>query len=446
MKKYILIQNDGEIESNSFELIGASTKRDQSGKIGFFGSGLKYSIAYMMRKGIEFKIFSGNKELIFTTTQEVLKGQTFERICINGKETSYTITMGPTWTKDWFVLREVYCNALDESNCIIVKDTEIVQPSEGKTRIFIELTEELKEVSKSWDAYFAEDRTPLFTTEPIYTCYLGTSDTGNRSSSQRVSVYDRTNGTIYRKGIRVYDYKSLAFDYGFDFVDINEDRTSKHPGALSYTIYNLLATFSDESYIKTILRLDESAEYMYLTNCEFHEAVSDKWVEFSKANLLVVKEISGRYASEINGSKKEIFQIPSALARSLKKKRSDINILGMGTMVGNFSFNVVEPNAKTSFLLKQVSESLNDLNYKIPYPVSIADFDDEDVMGFADMEEKKIYIASSTFDKGRREIATTIMEECEHINSKASDETRAFQNHIFSSWLKSLEETNGIFL
>jgi len=56
MKKYILIQNDGEIETNSFELIGASTKRDDKTKIGFFGSGLKYSIAYMMRKGIEFKI------------------------------------------------------------------------------------------------------------------------------------------------------------------------------------------------------------------------------------------------------------------------------------------------------------------------------------------------------------------------------------------------------
>jgi DNA polymerase elongation subunit (family B) len=36
MKKYILIQNDGEIEANSFELIGASTKRNDNTKIGFF--------------------------------------------------------------------------------------------------------------------------------------------------------------------------------------------------------------------------------------------------------------------------------------------------------------------------------------------------------------------------------------------------------------------------
>jgi len=113
MKKYILIQNDGEIEVNSFELIGASTKRGDEGKIGFFGSGLKYSIAYMMRNNISFKVFSGANELKFTTVKESFRNSSFDRICINGKETSYTITMGPTWTEDWFVLREIYCNALD---------------------------------------------------------------------------------------------------------------------------------------------------------------------------------------------------------------------------------------------------------------------------------------------------------------------------------------------
>lgn len=107
MKKYILIQNDGEIESNSFELIGASTKRNDTTKIGFFGSGLKYSIAYMIRNDIGFRIFSGEQELCFSTIPEKLKDQTFDRICINGKPTSYTTTMGPTWTEDWLILREL---------------------------------------------------------------------------------------------------------------------------------------------------------------------------------------------------------------------------------------------------------------------------------------------------------------------------------------------------
>ena len=161
MKKYILIQNDGEIESNSFELIGASTKRTEKGKVGFFGSGLKYSIAYMIRNNIDFRVFSGESEIKFTTIPENLRGQVFNRICINGKPTSYTDTMGYTWTEDWFVLREIYCNAIDETNCVMVKDTELISATEGKTRIYVELTEKLQLVVDSWDSYFSDEREPL---------------------------------------------------------------------------------------------------------------------------------------------------------------------------------------------------------------------------------------------------------------------------------------------
>ena len=173
MKKYILIQNDGEIETNSFELIGASTKRGDTAKIGFFGSGLKYSVAYMMRNKIEFKIFSGELELKFTTVPEKLKDQIFDRICINGKPTSYTVTMGPTWTEDWFVLREIYCNALDESSCQMVRETENINAVAGKTRVYIEATENLKVVVDNWDAYFSTEREATLDVEKVYTTFLG---------------------------------------------------------------------------------------------------------------------------------------------------------------------------------------------------------------------------------------------------------------------------------
>ena len=98
------------------------------------------------------------------------------------------------------------------------------------------------------------------------------------------------------------------------------------------------------------------------------------------------------------------------------------------------------------FLLKQVIQSLREMKYEIEYPVSIADFDDDKTMGCSDLKNEKIIIAARTFDLGRREIAMTLMEEAEHINSKAEDESRKFQTHIFSTWLKSMEEANGVFL
>jgi hypothetical protein len=449
MSKYILIQNDGEIETNSFELIGASTKRNDNTKIGFFGSGLKYSIAYMMRSGIKFRVFSGEKEIIFTAKTENFRAQDFQRICINGIPTSYTTTMGPTWKEDWFVLREIYCNALDEAGCQIVKETENVFPSAGKTRIFIEATESLAGVVHNWNAYFADERTPIFIeSSDVYTCMLGTED--NATTRQPIQVYHKTDGVVYRKGIRVFEDKSLMYDYNFAFVSINEDRTAKSITGLTYAVLNLFARFSDEAYIKNVLRtsVDDTQNYEYraLGYTTPDDKISTQWVRFSEENLLVVKEKSGKYAEEIRESKKEAFLIPMIFARQLKKNQPDCRIMGMGSILGKVSAEEIELTAKMQFLLKEVRASLEEMKYHIHYEIKAAIFDNDEVLGKADMTNKTILIADKTFDLGRREIAMTLMEENEHLKSGKEDETRAFQNHIFSQWLTSMENANGLFL
>lgn len=448
MSNYILIQNDGEIETNSFELIGASTKRNDSAKIGFFGSGLKYSIAYMMRKGIEFKVYSGNNEITFTTKPETLKEQPFDRICINGNPTSYTTTMGPTWKEDWFVLREVYCNALDEGGCIIVKETEHVSPSEGKTRIYIAITDELKAVTENWDAYFADERTPLFESDEVYTCYLGNED--GFVHTQKISAYAKTEGILYRKGIRVHSSKQLMYDYSCNHVNINEDRTAKNPNGLNYGIYNMFSGFVNEDYIKSILRTSQdnkrADEYYAVSMSEEASNWSNEWARFSRENLLVIKESSGKYADEIAASKKEVFLIPSSFARGMKKNVPEAIVLGMSSMIGAYLTNEVEITPKMNFLLKEVISALKEMKYDVIFDVEVVDFDDENVMGQADIKNKKILISSRTFDMGRREIAMTLIEENEHIKSGKRDETRAFQTHIFSQWLKSMEDSNLLFL
>lgn len=449
MKKYILIQNDGEIETNSFELIGASTKRGETGKIGFFGSGLKYSVAYMMRNSIDFKVFSGSQELKFTTTPEYLKEQPFDRICINGKPTSYTVTMGPTWKEDWFVLREIYCNALDESSCQLVKSTEIVQPSAGKTRIYIELTSKLQEVIGNWDRYFSDERTPIFTTGKIYTSNFGHEDGGD-TRYQPVKVYNRKHGVIYRRGINVGEKTSMLFDYELGFVNINEDRTARNINFLPYMFADMVGQMDNEDWVKSILRAaqddERCSEYAALTYDTPNQPISQKWLQFSKDNMLVVREISERFADEIARTKKEVFLIPSHFARYLKKNISEVSIMGMGSVIGDLYFTEVDKTPKMDYLLKEVIASLKEMNYEVHYDISVAEFESDDILGRADITGKKIYIASKTFDMGRREIAMTLMEENEHIASQKEDETRAFQNHIFSQWLKTMENASGLFL
>lgn len=447
MTKYILIQNDGEIETNSFELIGASTKRNQEGKIGFFGSGLKYSIAYMMRKSIEFRIFSGEQELNFTTIQETLKGQSFERICINGKPTSYTTTMGPTWTEDWFVFREIYCNALDEEGCQIVRETENINPVSGKTRIYISLTGDLIRLVDNWDRFFCGERESIVLVDNVYTSFMCQSPNKN---IQQVQVFHKTDGVLFRRGIRVYSNKNWAYDYSVMEADINEDRTAKNSSAACYMFVDLMAKFIDDGYVKSILRTgqDDSPCEEYEDMCSTRQdyTFSDKWITFSKENLLIVKEISGRFVEQAQNSAKEVFYIPSLFARLLKKRLPNVEILGMGRSVGDVGMTDIDRTPKMDYLLKDVLYSLSQMNYSIPFDIFVVQFESEDVLGQADLRERKIYLSDKVFDKGRREIALTLMEEAEHIKSQAHDESRQFQNHIFSSWLTSMENSSGLFL
>ena len=162
--------------------------------------------------------------------------------------------------------------------------------------------------------------------------------------------------------------------------------------------------------------------------------------------MLIVKEISGRYADEIAKTKREVFLIPAAFARCLKKKLPQVLITGMGTIVGDTYMSEVDKTPKMDFLLKEVLKSLTDMGYEVFYDISVVDFEDDARLGQADVANKKILIAKKVFDMGRREIALTLIEENEHIRSGKEDETRSFQNHLISQWLTSMENQNGLFL
>ena len=446
MKKYILIQNDGEIEQNCFNLIGASTKRNSNDKIGFFGSGLKYALAYLIRNNLDFKVFSGENEFKFTTKKEMLKDQGFDVICLNGVPTSYTTSMGPTWTQDWFVLREIYCNALDEDRCQLIKEIEMVNPVPGKTRIYIELTPSFTDIIREWDQYFSEDREPLFTANNVYTSYLGNSDIPSKTN-QDVKIFTKKGGILYRKGIKCYENKNLLYDYDFEAVNINEDRTAKDVGALSYCVLDLVGRLINEDYVKNILSTveDPCDEYYYLS-VQSPPKVSEAWINFSKNNLLVVKEISGKFIDIIYQSKKNVYYLPSLFAKQIKKKYHDISILGLGSMIGDTSYSEIEPTKKIKYLLNEVLYSLKQMNYEIHHIIKVVVFESDAILGMADAKNKEIYLSEKLFDKGRRDIALTLIEETEHIDSGYSDETRAFQTHLISVFLKNMENNNGIFL
>src|ERR1700748_2485985 len=110
--KYLKISNDGILDIRLIALMGGTTKANNQFKIGQFGTGLKYSLAYLFRNNIDFKIIIDNKEAVLHTETEIIEDENYDIICINNQRTSITTKMGMDW-QAWMIIRELWCNALD---------------------------------------------------------------------------------------------------------------------------------------------------------------------------------------------------------------------------------------------------------------------------------------------------------------------------------------------
>lgn len=210
--KYLKITNKGLIVPEDLMLIGSSTKREQTGKIGMFGSGWKYALAWLMRNDCKPIIYSGDKTITVDFNVVMHRDTPVRVITVDGRETSLTTEMGPKWT-GWMAVREILSNAIDEGNhtISIVDDPADVNSGED-TAIFIPMNGELITVMDNFDSYFAFNR------KEDYKCKYG-----------RVFIKDvKSKIAVYRKGIKCFDSSFESYiDFDFENISINEDRLTQ---------------------------------------------------------------------------------------------------------------------------------------------------------------------------------------------------------------------------
>lgn len=211
MKNYISISNQGLITPEDITLIGSSTKRGNEGKIGQFGSGWKFALAWILRNDLDIKIFSGNEEIVVDFAVKMHRDNPVKILTVNGAETSITSGMGEIDWKGWMALREIVSNAIDEGDEEI---TTLFNPRfngvENKTTIFIEMNGELADILRNFNSYFSFERKAIW-------------------SNDLIKIYKKevpSQTVIFRKGIRCWELDHSLYDFDFTVITINESRLS----------------------------------------------------------------------------------------------------------------------------------------------------------------------------------------------------------------------------
>ena len=120
--------------------MGAHAKPNTANPIGYFGTGLKYAIAVLVRLGAEPVVWIGRDRFSFSKRSSTFRGTPLETIVMrvlkekNKRATTYelpyTTAYGKAW-EVWQAFRELESNTRDEGGTIWTFDSDAVFPEEA---------------------------------------------------------------------------------------------------------------------------------------------------------------------------------------------------------------------------------------------------------------------------------------------------------------------------
>lgn len=423
--KYLKIENKGLLDIRLIGLMGGTTKANDVYKIGQFGTGLKYVLSYLIRNNIDFKIFVGGVEIKITTETEVIREQEFNIISIDGKRTSITCQMGHDW-KAWMIIREIWCNALDEGGAL-KEVTDDISGSEGTTTFFIQLTSEIREVLNDWDKYFIHNEQPLF-------------------ENENFRIYNnKKRMRLYKQGVLIHeDEEHSLFAYDIKGADINELREYK--GSPSYDIARALCAISGKII-----------EY-FLENCtnELYEGkmdydwygikFADEWKStIGNAKLIHQKAVNDIKSRGLDIDLSEVIIVPEKVYKALTKQFEGIGALRVADKINDFyeiHSTDLDLKIKSGLAILETCNYMVSPELKFIYGM----FGDKRRLASVSLDKKEVLISERMLDKPMFNVVAMLIEGSEHFNTGLDDCSRPFQQHWIDLYTKTLLDKNKIQL
>lgn len=255
----IIFKNDAILPLECISTFGVSAK-DTDSPIGYFGTGLKYAIAVLLREGCKIQAMIGGELFDFTLHDTAVRGKRFNFIHMNGTPLPFTTELGKNWSL-WQAYRELYSNCMDEKGEVLTSLDGI--DIYAGTVISVE---GLDTIHKASDTF-------ILRSEPKHVV-------------NDVEIHENGPTGVFYKGIKVLDLPT-KFTYNIlDGLTLTEDRTVSQYSA-EYAITTAISGSSD---------LDMLMDVLSITDEQFHEARFN-WSKYhtpSEAFMRFVEKMKNR--------------------------------------------------------------------------------------------------------------------------------------------------------
>ncbi len=395
----IIFENPGIIDSRAITVAGINVKDESRQTIGFFGTGLKYAIAVLLRHGQGVTIHAGRQIYCFTAKPIQVREKDFQIICMNGQELGFTTEYGKTWEL-WMAYRELWSNCMDEGGRVY--DGDELADVEACTQIVVD-GGEFEGVHMTRGEFLLMDRQPVAKTEGLE-IYVGTSE------------------YIFYRGIRagaVPAGKRSRFTYNItDSMTLTEDRTIASAWDANHKIREALLGLDNEPIL--ISCLTEKDENVLENRVDYD-------TEYQKAGetfIRVVERLKKTRVMDLND-------------KALKKfnKQTKKEITPEGRLATPQEEAMIDIANAWLFRIGIVAARL--------YEVRVAESLGDGVLGIAVHQEKKIVLAARVFKDGVGAVARALLEEVTHLATGFPDASRRMQDHLFEEVMRLGKDVAG---
>jgi len=397
--KYFVFENPGVIDARSITTFGVSSKDNAATAIGFFGTGLKYAIAILLRNGCGITIHSGTNKFTFGVEVQKIRHDEFTIVTMQtnrGKpeKLGFTTELGKGW-EVWQALRELHCNCVDENG----KSYEVDTPSTlcaNNTRVIVQGT--------AFEQVWMHRASVFLQSTPIHT-------------GEKVSIHPGASEWVFYRGIRTYRLSTPShFTYNIlEQMQLTEDRTVKYDWYVTQHISGEVAKLTDEKMLDQILLQPQ------LTG------TWEKSLNFGGCQLGdTIEAVALTHMRAFNTN----------LNRSLQERMRDY---AFEKLVSDDTDKLIPLDkirlAKSLDFLKRIGHDCSG------YPIIVSQNLGEHVLGRAN--EGKIYLAHRVFMMGTKMVAGTILEEYLHLKHGFADCERQMQNFLFDALISMGEQVLG---